>query len=235
MLHGRCGDLDRARELLASARSHHVRLGDRRAQTAALLNESFVALWQGDAGAAKELATAALAEAQAMDHAAYTAQAHGNLGAALRDLGDAEAGLAHMEAGLAIQLPLGRLADAVSDLADAALTRATLGDLPGAQALAEQILALDPSWSDAAIFPPFPAWVAACILHWSGDPRAGEVLTSALRLATAFAASIDVPELRARFESLPFVAAGRSAEAGRWPPAPARRTPGARRGRTVEA
>ena len=201
MLHGRCGDLASAREFLASARDHHVRLGDRRAQTAALLNESFVALWQSDAGAARDLATAALSEAQAMNHAAYTAQAHANLGAALRDLGDAEAGLAHMDAGLAIQLPLGRLADAVSDLADAALARAMLDDLAGARSLCDRILALDPSWSDAAIFPPFPPVGRACVLHWSHDARAEEALALASRLATAFAASIDVPELRAHFES----------------------------------
>lgn len=229
MLHARCGDLDRARELISSAREHHTRLGDLRARTASLLNESFIALWQGRAKEARDLATEALAAAQKMDHAAYRAQALANLGAAERDLGELDSAIAHMDEGLALQLELGRMPDAVSDLADAALAHAMYGDLRGARELANRILGINRSWTDAAIFPPFAPWTVACILHWSNDDRASEILAWASQLATSFAASIDAAELRTRFQALPFVAQIRKAESEhRWPPLPRCGTPRAR-------
>ncbi|MBV9971708.1 MAG: AAA family ATPase [Candidatus Eremiobacteraeota bacterium] len=230
MLHGRCGDLDEGRRLVARAREHQIRLGDERALTASFLNESFLALWQGDARGAKTLAVQALEIAERMQHAGYRAQALGNLGAAERDLGELDAAIAHMDEGLSMQLRLGRLPDAISDLADAALANGMRGRLDAALPLVERILSIDRAWTDAAIFPPYPPWVAARILHAAGDPRAPNVLKWASKLAVSFAASIDLPDMRARFEALPFVEEIRRAIShDTWPPlGRARRTSRAR-------
>jgi tetratricopeptide (TPR) repeat protein len=227
MLHGRCGAIEEGRRYLLLARDHQRRLLDDRAVTASLLNESFLALWQRRPHEARILATQALERAEVMNHASYRAQALANLGAAERDLGMLDAALAHMEEGLAQQLPLGRLPDAVSDLADVALAYAMNGDLARAAEHVERILTIDRGWTNAAIFPPFPPWVAARVLHARGDKRAQPVLAWAAELTRDFSASIDVDELRASFLALPFVADVRAAVSGGvWPPftsAPPRR------------
>jgi tetratricopeptide (TPR) repeat protein len=192
---------------------------DDRATTASLLNESFLALWQGRPHEARTLATQALERAERMQHASYRAQALSNLGAAERDLGLIDAGLAHMEEGIALQLPLGRLPDIVSDLADAALGHAIHGDLDRAAEHVERILLIDRTWTNAAIFPPFPPWVAARVLHARGDARALPILAWAARLTRDYSASIDVPELAESFLALPFVADIAAAAAHDvWPP-----------------
>ena len=186
-----------------------------------MLNESFIALWQRRPDEAKSLALEALANAQKIGHAAYRAQALANLGAAERDLSELDSAVAHMDEGLALQLELGRLPDAVSDLADAALARAMRGDLGVAVELAERILSIDPTWTDAAIFPPYPPWIVACVFHWADDARAASILSTASELATSFTASIDSAELRHHFEALPFFSAIKKAEMhDQWPPRP---------------
>jgi DNA-binding SARP family transcriptional activator len=219
MLHGRCGAIEDGRRYLLLAREHQRRLQDDRALTASLLNESFLALWQGRPQEARTLAAQALERAEHMHHASYRAQALANLGAAERDLGMLDAAIEHMEEGLAQQLPLGRLADAVSDLADVALAYAMNGDLARACEHVERILSIDRAWTNAAIFPPFPPWVAARVLHARGDARAGPILAWAAKLTRDFSASIDVPELAASFLALPLVTDIRSAVAHDvWPP-----------------
>jgi len=221
MLHGRSGSLAEARRFISEAREHQIRIGDERARAASLLNESFIALWQERSTEAKALAQEALAMSRAMNHASYRAQALANLGAAERDLGDLDAAIAHMEEGLALQLELGRMPDAVSDLADAALAYAMRGDVGKALACSEKILALDPTWAQAAIFAPYPPWIVACVLHWMDDSRAQTALTWAAQLRESTAASIDAPELRDHFLNLPFNQAIReAAEHGRWPRLP---------------
>lgn len=218
MLHGRCGDFEEGRRFFVQAREHQTYLRDDRARCASFLNESFLALWQRHPREAKTLALQALEIAQEMNHASYRGQALANLGAAERDLGELHAAIAHMTEGLSLQLTLGRLPDAVSDLSDAALAHAMLGELEKAMELVERILVIDRAWTASAIFPPYPAWVAARVLHMTGDSRAPAVLALASALASSFAASIDVPNLRASFEALPFVAEIRSAAVnGHWP------------------
>jgi hypothetical protein len=218
MLHGRCGAIEEGRRYLLLARAHQERLQDDRAITASLLNESFLALWQRRPHEAFTLATAAIERAERMNHASYRAQALANLGAAERDLGRLGDALAHMEEGLKLQLTLGRLPDAVSDLADLALAHAMTGDLTRAAAHIETILSIDRGWTDAAIFPPFPPWIAARVLHATGDGRTAATLAWAAALTREFSASIDVPELAASFLALPFVAELRVAAArDQWP------------------
>ena len=108
------------------------------------------------------------------------------------------------------------------DLADSALAHAMNGDFAAARVRCEQILAIDEAWTKSAVFPPYPLWIVACILHWSSDERADDVCAWSWRLATTIAQSIDVAELRARFEALPFFIAMRAIqEKGGWPERPA--------------
>jgi hypothetical protein len=96
------------------------------------------------------------------------------------------------------------------------------GDLAAALVRCEQILAIDEAWTKSAVFPPYPLWVVAYVFHWAGDERADEVCAWAWRLATTFAQSIEVAELRARFEALPFFVGMRAVREKReWPKAPA--------------
>ena len=221
MLHSRNGDFAVARDHLKSARAHHVVLGDRRAHTAAVLNESFIALWQGRPGEAKALALDAVAAAKEMDHAAYLATALANLGAAERDLGELDEAIDHMNEGLAMQLALNRMADGVSDLADIALAYAQRGDFATAQSFAERIMLIDTSWMDTAVFPPYPLWIVACIFHWNDDERASATHAWASRLAQTLADSIGEIALRERFKALPFYSAlQRIAGTTGWPPRP---------------
>lgn len=218
MLLGRCGDFTGARRALLSARYHHERLGDRRAIAAAAINEGFVALWQGDASAAERLAHEALSVAREMDHAPFVATALANLGAAERDLGKFDDAIAHMREGIELQVRLDRMADGVSDYADLALAHAMRGDLAAACEVVERVLALDRSWAERAIFPPYPVWVVARVLRAAGDARAPEILAWASHLARTVAASIDSNDLRARFEALPFVVEiARARDLGHWP------------------
>ncbi len=217
MLHGRCGDLEHGRRFYVRAREHQTHLRDDRARCASFLNESFLALWQARPLEAKALALQALEIAGKMNHASFRAQGFANLGAAERDLGELDAAIAHMTEGLSLQLQLQRLPDAVSDLADAALAHAMRGDLQSALELVERLLGIDRAWTESAIYPPHPAWVAARVLHMAGDARASAVLTLASALAASFSASIDVPELRASFERLPFMPEMRNAAKGVWP------------------
>ena len=218
MLHGRCGDLVEGRRFFVRAREHQTHLGDDRARCASFLNESFLALWQGRPHEAKALAREALEIAAKMKHASFRAQGLANLGAAERDLGELDAAIAHMTEGLSLQLDLQRLPDAVSDLADAALTHVMRGDLESALELVERVLGIDRAWTQSAIYPPHPAWVSARVLHMAGDARAAAVLALASQLSASFSASIDVPELRASFEELPFMAEIRNAVMkGVWP------------------
>ncbi len=218
MLHGRCGAIEEGRRYLLLARAHQERLQDDRAITASLLNESFLALWHQRPQEAFALATAALERAERMNHASYRAQALANLGAAERDLGRLDAALTHMEEGLQVQLSLGRLPDAVSDLADIALAHAMTGDLERAASHIETILGIDRTWTNAAIFPPFPPWIAARIMHARGDERTGATLAWADALVRDVAASIDVADLEASFLALPFVAEIRAATSrDEWP------------------
>ena len=222
MLHGRCGDWKTARDHFRAAREHHVALGDRRAQAAALLNESFIAIGQGKPADAKVLATQAYDIAKGMEHTAFMAAALANLGAAERDLGELDAAIEHMEKGLAMQFALNRMADAVADLADAALAYAQRGNLADALRVAEQILAVDASWIDSAIFPPHPLWVVACVFHWTGDDRAAGSYETAWKLAQALARSIADPQLHASFKRLPFYTAMAAIDGvNGWPMLPA--------------
>jgi hypothetical protein len=88
--------------------------------------------------------------------------------------------------------------------------------------VAEQILAVDASWIDSAIFPPHPLWVVACVFHWTDDDRAADFYESAWKLAQALAQTIADPQLHASFKRLPFYTAMAAIDgANGWPTLPA--------------
>jgi hypothetical protein len=126
-----------------------------------------------------------------------------------------------MDEGLAMQLALNRMPDAVSDLADAALAYAMRGDLVAARDFADRVMHVETSWTEAAIFPPYPLWIVACVLHWSNDERAAVAYAWARELALEQAASITDTTLRAHFEALPFYTAMHQVDGSRgWPVLP---------------
>ncbi len=216
MLHGRCGDFSASRSFFARAFEYQTLLKEDRARTASLLNQSFIALWQRKSADAKQLASHALSLATAMQHAAFRAQALGNLGAAERDLGEVAAGAAHMDEGIALQTAVGRMADAASDLVDAALAHALAGEHEAAKALTERFLALDHGACEGAVFPPYPWWIAARVLQALGDDRRAGALAQAAKITRSSLSAIDDDELRGHFERLPFVASIRRAQNGDW-------------------
>ncbi len=223
LLHLRGGDLAEAGELFARAQEHYERLGNRAGQALLQVNGSFVALWRGDPKEAKRLALAAVDASLEIGHVSLRAVALANLGLAERELRELRAALAHMEEALALDRELGRIPDA-GDIADAALAHVMNDELPVAVGLAEQILASGKSRVDTSTFPPYPAWIAACIFHWADDEkRARQALDWAAQISESIAASIDVPDLRAHFEALPFnVGIGDAKSEGRWPPLPSK-------------
>ncbi len=216
MLHGRCGDFAASRGFYARALEYQTLLKDDRARTAALLNQSFIALWERKSANAKQLAMSALGLASEMQHAAFRAQALGNLGAAERDLGEIDAAIAHMDEGIALQTSVGRMPDAASDLVDAALAHALNGEDEAAKALIDRFLSLDHGASEAAVFPPYPWWIAARVLAAFGDARGAGTLAQAAKVARSSLAAIDDDELRNYFEALPFFASIRRAQHGDW-------------------
>ena len=221
LLHLRCGDFARARAYYKRARKSFERSGHRYGRASCLLMESLVAVWQGRARGAKSIAQAALEGGREIDRAQLRALALANLGLAERDLGELDAALSHMAEGLALERRLGR-PPTPGNLADAALAHAMRGELATATRLAEEVLTSGRMLSHTTTFPPHPPWIAACVFHWSGDEkRARQALGWASQLARSHAESIDVPELRAHFEALPFNAAIAAAkDADLWPPLP---------------
>ena len=221
-LHARCGDLETASERFGRARELYERLGDRRNYAASLVNESFVASARGLAADAKKWAQTAVDIAAEIGYPLLQAIALANLGGAESVLGELDAAIEHMERGFAMERELGQ--KLVGNLAEAAVARVKRGELHVAAEMAEQIMAADRARFEAAFFPPYSPWTAACIFHWSGDQAAQEqtALALAFELYESIAASIDVPELRAHFEALPFNRAILAAKAeGVWPSLPA--------------
>ncbi len=220
-LHARCGDLETASERFARAGELYERLGDRRNYAASLVNESFVASARGLALDAKQRAQTAVGIAAEIGYPLLQAIALANLGGAESILGELDAAIEHMERGYALEQELGQ--KLVGNLAEAALARVKHGELHVAAEMAEQIMAADRARFEAAFFPPLSPWTAACVFHWSGDQeaQAQSALQLAYELSTSIAASIDVPELRAHFDALPFnKAIAVAVNEGIWPAMP---------------
>ena len=168
------------------------------------VNASFVRLQLGDAPAAKELARSALGAAREIGFPVFEAAALANLGNAERALGELEAALEHMEAGIALRRPIQDPRDFVDDLADLALTYAQARRTREAFATAEELAAIGRSSFEGAFWPHYVRWATAQGLDAGGaHERAREAAAQARAELQAFAGRIEDDRTRAAFLAVP--------------------------------
>jgi DNA-binding SARP family transcriptional activator len=168
------------------------------------VNASFVKLQLGDASAAKTLAGAALDLARTIAFPVFEAAALANLGNAERALGQFDAAIAHMEAGIALRRPLQESRDFVDDLADLALAYAAAGRSADALAIANELCAIDDGSFQSALWPHYPRWAVAQSFAAAGDfDRAFDSATRAHADLHRFAGRIDDQRTRAAFLAVP--------------------------------
>lgn len=134
---------------------------EKRTIVANQVNASFVNLQLGDAATAKALATTALGIAREMAYPVFEAAALSNLGNAERALGELDAAIAHMEAGIAIRRPVQEPRDFVDDLADLTVAYVSAGRDDEALTTARELRAVGAATSFAGAFWPHYAWWAA--------------------------------------------------------------------------
>ena len=107
-------------------------------------------------------------------------QALGNLGAAERELGELQAAIGHMEAGIAMLRQLGQPANYAGDLVDLTIAYLRAGKLPDARRASEEMLALlDNSSADAMPQPQSMLWAAARTYRALGDSARAQALLRA--------------------------------------------------------
>jgi DNA-binding SARP family transcriptional activator len=172
------------------------------------VNASFVKLQLGDAAAAKVLANAAVELARQIAFPIFEAAALANLGNAERALGEFDAAIAHMEAGIALRRPLQESRDFVDDLADLALAYAGAGRSPDALAIASELCAIDEGAFESALWPHYPRWAVAQSYAAAGDhERAADSAARAQADLHRFAARIEDRRARDAFLAVPINAA----------------------------
>jgi tetratricopeptide (TPR) repeat protein len=153
---------------------------------------------------AQTCARSALELAQKLQHKAFTAQALANLGAVERDMGQLDAALDHMRAGLLLQDTLSRPADQVNDLADMALTYLMKGELEHARRTADQMLAAADESTDAAFWPQALFWTGARVYRACGKKkRTSELLDRARDYAMKVGATLQDLSTREQYDRLP--------------------------------
>ena len=168
------------------------------------VNASFVKLQLGDAAAAKVLANAALDIARTIAFPLFEAAALANLGNAERALGDFQAAISHMEAGITLRRPLQESRDFVDDLADLALAYAGAGRCGDALAVANELCAIDDGSFESALWPHYPRWAVAQSFAAAGEvERAAGSAARAQADLQRFAERIDDPRARAAFLAVP--------------------------------
>ncbi len=187
-------------------------VSERRTIAANKVNASFIKLQLGDAEAARELARSALDDATAIGFPVFEAAALANLGNAERALGDFDAALEHMEAGIALRRPLQEAPDFADDLADLILAYADAGRGPQAMATAEELAEIGRGGFDNSLWPHYIWWTMARGYAAGGDAeRARSAETFAREALMQFASCIEDARMRAGFLALPIstrIAAG---------------------------
>jgi tetratricopeptide (TPR) repeat protein len=168
------------------------------------VNASFVNLQLGDAATAKVLATSALAAAREIGFPVFEAAALANLGNAERALGELDAAIAHMEAGIALRRPLQEPRDFVDDLADLTIAYAAAGDRDSAASTAHELLVLAEPAFEGAFWPHYAWWAISLGFAASGAAdRAEEAATRAASELRTFADLIEDETTRAAFLAVP--------------------------------
>ena len=219
LMHLRCGDLRRARTLMAESARLYRELGDLRRLATALGNEASIAVWQGQASEAKQLALAGLDIARDIDHPAGRIANLCAQGSVEKDIGELDESLAHFSEAFGLISQWFSVDEkAVSVMTLIALVQALRGEIDSALHWARRAHAFGTS---PDTFPPEPPWVNARVFHWAAEyDLAREALRRASELMASAITSFDDPEMRAQYEALPFCKGIAEAVEGRWPPAP---------------
>lgn len=194
-----------ARAYLEQALLIFREIGHRRGEGLALGNLGLLAHHLGENAAARDYSRQAMSLEQSLNDRSNYAFALTHLGHALAALGErVEAAAAYAEA-LAVRQELDQPHLVPEVLAGLARTRQDQGDLPGARALVEQILAsLDTPGIDGSEEPVRVYGTCVDILRAAGDARAEGVLARGLELLIARAARITDETVRRSFlENVP--------------------------------
>jgi DNA-binding SARP family transcriptional activator len=157
----RVGLLDEAERSLRACLDVFSTLKDLRGQAASAINLSYVRLFRGDPGEARVYAAEGLGFAREAGHAMYEAAALGNLGAAERDLGELDAGIKHMQEGIAARRRLNRPGDYADDIAHLLAAHLAAGDIDAVRSLNEEFAESLATSAPAIFLPQFAYWIAA--------------------------------------------------------------------------
>jgi hypothetical protein len=180
------------------------RVQEKRTVVVNTVNASFSTLQLGNVAKAKALATLALAMAREVAYPVFEAAALANLGNAERLIGELDAGIEHMEAGLAIRRSVQEARDYVDDLADLTLAHAEAGRNDRAFDLAQELLAVGTASFEGAFWPHYVWWAVAHGLTVGGaESKAREALARARRELEAFTERIADERTRATFREVP--------------------------------
>jgi DNA-binding SARP family transcriptional activator/energy-coupling factor transporter ATP-binding protein EcfA2 len=168
------------------------------------VNASFITLHLGDAPAAKALAVSALANAREIAFPVFEAAALANLGNAERVLGELDAAIEHMKAGIAIRRPIQEVRDFVDDLADLTLALVSADRVDEALATTRELRDAAESGLGGAFWPHYIWWAISQGLAAAGAlAEASATATHARTALQRFADAIADPQTRRTFLSVP--------------------------------
>jgi DNA-binding SARP family transcriptional activator/energy-coupling factor transporter ATP-binding protein EcfA2 len=199
----RMGLFEEALDSIERSNAYFESVHEQRTIVANLANASFVKLHLGDAAGAKALAQSALGEAREIGFPVFEAGVLANLGNAERALGEWEAAIAHMEAGLALRRPIQEARDFADDLADLTFAYVDAGRHAEALRTARELAELGESSFEGAFWPHYGWWAIAAGLRAGGEIEAAARAASRARtMLREFAARIDDAAVRSAFLAL---------------------------------
>lgn len=200
----RIGLFEQALQSIERSNELFEKVQERRTIVANQVNESFVNLHLGNAAKAKTLATSALQIAREMSYPVFEAAALANLGNAERVLGELDAAIAHMEAGLAMRRTIQEPRDFVDDLADLTLAYLEDGRNEGAYAIARELQTIGSASFEGAFWPHYAWWATARGLAAGGaEDAAHQAVARARRELNAFADRIGDERTKTAFLRVP--------------------------------
>ncbi len=200
----RLGLLREALTSIERSNAYFETVQEARTVVANQVNASFVTLQLGDAATAKTFASAALATAQEISYPVFEAAALANLGNAERALGELDAAIEHMNAGISIRRPIQEARDFVDDLADLTLAYVGAERIDDALATARELKQLAESNLAGAFWPHYVWWAIARGLATAGaQAEAAAAATRARTELKAFADSITDLKTRRAFLAVP--------------------------------
>ena len=170
LLFMRLGLLREALISIERSNAYFETVQEKRTIVANQVNASFVTLQLGDAQAAKILASSALVAAREIAFPVFEAAALANLGNAERALGELDAAIEHMKAGIAIRRPIQDVRDFVDDLADLILGYVGAGRIDDALETARELGDVAKSGLKGAFWPHYVWWAIARGFAAAGEP-----------------------------------------------------------------